>query len=95
MTWGTLRSSSISIYPQSGPLAGPPLAQALVTQGQALNQAFKVEPGLYYVVFDNTPTAGVAMAPAHTPAGLASPLSLLAPDVPAVVSYAVQIGDAP
>jgi hypothetical protein len=78
-------------YPQSGPLAGAPLAQAMVAQGQPLNQTFKVDPGQYYVVFDNTPTAGsVAGAVPMT----ASPLSLLT-DSAAVVSYAVQIGDAP
>ena len=76
-------------YPQSGPLAGPPLAQALVTQGQPLNQVFKVDRGQYYVVFDNTMTAGVVSTPPP-----ASPLSLLT-DNPAVVSYALQIGDAP
>ena len=80
-------------YPQSGPLAGPPLAQALVAQGQPLNQVFKVDPGMYYVVFDNTPSAGAVGAQAAPSAPLA-PLALLT-DSAAVVSYAVQIGDAP
>jgi hypothetical protein len=82
-------------YPQSGPLAGPPLAQAVMTQGQQFTQAFKVDPGLYYVVFDNTPSAGAVAAqppPAQLGALLLSPL---AADNGAVVSYAVQIGDAP
>jgi hypothetical protein len=73
-------------YPQSGPLAGPPLAQVMAVQGQPLSQAFKVDPGQYYIVFDNTPTAGTVTSP--------PPLSLLA-DNPAMVSYALQIGDAP
>jgi hypothetical protein len=51
---------------------------------------FKVDPGMYYVVFDNTPSAGAVGAQA---APLA-PLALLS-DSAAVVSYAVQIGDAP
>jgi hypothetical protein len=73
-------------YPQSGPLAGPPLAQAVLAQGQPFNQAFKVDPGMYYVVFDSTPSAGVVAPP---------PLASLLVDPGAVVSYAVQIGDAP
>ncbi len=73
-------------YPQSGPLAGPPLAQVTVAQGQPLSQAFKVDRGQYYVVFDNTPTAGAVASP--------PPMNLLT-DNAAVVSYAVQIGDAP
>jgi hypothetical protein len=73
-------------YPQQGPLAGPPLAGAVMQQGQPFNQAFKVDPGLYYVVFDNTPSAGVVAPP--------PPANLLA-DSAAIVSYAVQIGDAP
>jgi hypothetical protein len=80
-------------YPQSGPLAGPPLAQAVMTQGQQFNQAFKVDPGMYYVVFDNTPSAGVVTA--QPPLPLGGLLSPLGPDAAAVVSYAAQIGDAP
>ena len=59
-----------------------------MAQGQAFNQPFKVDPGMYYVVFDHTPTAGVVPGP--------MPMSLLGVgDSGAVVSYAVQIGDAP
>jgi hypothetical protein len=73
-------------YPQSGPLAGPPLGQVVMQQGAGFTHGFPVPAGQYYVVFDNTPSAGVVANP--------MPLNLLA-DIPAVVSYAVQIGDAP
>ena len=73
-------------YPQSGPLSGPPLAQVMMQQGAGFSHAFPVPEGQYYVVFDNTASAGVA-APA-------APLNLMS-DSAAVVSYAVQIGDAP
>jgi hypothetical protein len=79
-------------YPQSGPLAGPPLAQAVMQQGAGFTQAFPVPPGQYYVVFDNTPSAGAVAAPMLPPSPI--PLNLLT-DSGAVVSYAVQIGDAP
>jgi hypothetical protein len=72
-------------YPQIGPLSAPPLAQVAMQQGASLNQAFKVDPGQYYVVFENSGAA--------TPA-LMAPLAMLT-DVAATVSYAVQIGDAP
>jgi hypothetical protein len=71
-------------YPQIGPLAGPPLAQAPMSRGQPFNQAFKVDPGLYYVVFDNESAAPAPQL------GLG-----LLTDNAAVVSYAAQIGDAP
>jgi len=77
-------------YPAIGPLSGPPTAQAVLQQGVPFSQAFKVDPGQYYVVFDNSATAGVAAPPPV----LANPLTMLA-DTAATVSYAVQIGDAP
>jgi hypothetical protein len=85
-------------YPLSGPLAGPPLAQAVMTQGQAFNQSFKVDPGMYYVVFDNTPSAGVVMPPpplASAASALPLQIGALLTDNGAIVSYAAQIGDAP
>ncbi len=42
---------------------------------------------MYYVVIDNTPSAGQAAPPAS--------LFGVVGDTPAVVSYAIQIGDAP
>jgi hypothetical protein len=73
-------------YPQSGPLSGAPLAQTVMQQGAGFTHAFPVPPGQYYVVFDNTPTAGTVAPPV--------PVNLLT-DSGAVVSYAAQIGDAP
>jgi hypothetical protein len=42
---------------------------------------------MYYVVIDNTPTAGQVAPPPVLPFGV--------PDAGAVVNYAIQIGDAP
>jgi hypothetical protein len=71
-------------YAQSGPLAGAPIAQDVVQAGVPFQHALPVEPGQYYVVFDNTPTAGT----------VAPPMNLL-DDRAAAINYAVQIGDAP
>ena len=45
-------------YPQSGPLAAAPIVADVVQQGVEVKRAIPVPPGMYYVVFDNTPTAG-------------------------------------
>lgn len=71
-------------YPQSGPLAAPPIVSDVVRQGVEWKRTIPVPPGMYYVVFDNTPTAG-ATSP---------PVSAL-DDRAAVVNYLIQIGDAP
>lgn len=68
----------------SGPLSGAPLGGWILQAGTPLQQAVPLPKGMYYVVLDNTPTAG-AVAP---------PVNLL-DDRAAVVSYALQIGDAP
>lgn len=70
-------------YPQAGPLAGPPLASDVLSNGNPLKRAIVVPPGTYYVVLDNTPTAG-QVAP------MVNPLD----DRAAVVNYLIQIGDA-
>lgn len=70
-------------YPASGPLAGMPMSQEVLPQGNQLKRSIVVPPGTYYVVFDNTPTAGQT-----NPAG--STLD----DRAAVVQYLIQIGDA-
>ncbi len=70
-------------YPQAGPLAGTPLSSEVLANGNPLKRAIVVPPGTYYVVFDNTPTAG-QVAPANNPLD----------DRAAVVSYLLQIGDA-
>ena len=70
-------------YPQSGPLAAPPIAGEILRQGVEVKRAIPVPPGMYYVVFDNTATAGQ----------VAPPVSAL-DDRAAVVNYLIQIGDA-
>lgn len=71
--------------PQTGPLvqSAPPLASEVVTNGAQLKRAIVVPPGMYYVVFDNTPTAGQVAPPANA-----------LDDRAAVVNYLIQIGDA-
>ncbi|WP_146651069.1 hypothetical protein [Labilithrix luteola] len=70
-------------YPQSGPLAGAPIAGDIVQAGTQLKRAVPVSPGMYYVVFDNTPTAGQVNPPVNA-----------LDDRAAVVNYLIQIGDA-
>jgi hypothetical protein len=71
-------------YPQTGPLAGAPLGGWVLQAGTPLQQSIPLPKGLYYVVFDHTPTAG-AVAPPNNPLD----------DRAAVVNYVLQIGDAP
>lgn len=71
-------------YPQAGPLAGAPLASDVLANGTPLKRAIVVPPGTYYVVFDNTASAG-QVAPTNNPLD----------DRAAVVNYLIQIGDAP
>ena len=70
-------------YPQAGPLAGTPLTSEVLTNGNPMKRAIVVPPGTYYVVFDNTASAGQV---SPTP----NPLD----DRAAVVNYLIQIGDA-
>lgn len=70
-------------YPQTGPLAGIPMSSEVLSNGNQLKRAIVVPPGTYYVVFDNTPTAG-QVAPTINPLD----------DRAAVVNYLLQIGDA-
>ncbi len=85
----------ISTYertPQATAPPSPPLLEATVTQavqipGQPVplwRRVIQVPKGMYYVVFDNTATAGRSQPSAQ-------PLD----DRAALVSYAVQLGDAP
>jgi hypothetical protein len=71
-------------YPVSGPLAGLPMTSDVLVNGNPLKRAIVVPPGTYYVVFDNTPTAG-QVAPAINALD----------DRAAVVTYLIQTGDAP
>jgi len=70
-------------YAASGPLAGPPISSEILQQGLEVKRAVPVPPGMYYVVFDNSPTAGQ----------VAPPVNAL-DDRAAVVNYLIQIGDA-
>ncbi len=70
-------------YPQSGPLAGSAMSSEVLAQGNQLKRAIVVPPGTYYIVLDNTATAG-QVAPAVNALD----------DRAAVVNYLIQIGDA-
>ncbi len=71
-------------YPMSGPLSAPPVLSDVAQPGVEYKRPLPVPKGTYYVVFDNTPTAGTVAPPQN-------PLD----DRAAVVSYVVQVGDAP
>ncbi len=82
--------ASLQLYYQYGPvgpLAYPPPFADIVQYGVEYQRALPVPAGMYYVVIDNTPSAGQVAPPA--------PLFGVVGDVPAVVNYAIQIGDTP
>jgi hypothetical protein len=68
--------------PQALPLSGAPLSSEVLSAGNQVKRAIVVPPGTYYVLFDNTPTAG-QVAPTNNPLD----------DRAAVVNYLIQIGD--
>lgn len=70
-------------YPQAGPLSAAPIGGDVAQGGQELKRAFPVPPGMYYVIFDNTPSAGQVSPPMNA-----------FDDRAAVVSYLIQVGDA-
>jgi hypothetical protein len=74
-------------YGPAGPLAYPPRFQDVLRYGVQYQRAVPVPAGMYYVVIDNTPSAGQVAPLASLPFGVA--------DAGAVVNYAIQIGDAP
>ncbi|MBK6694457.1 MAG: hypothetical protein IPG50_19950 [Myxococcales bacterium] len=69
--------------PNVGPMA-PPVASEVLSPDAELRKTWPVPKGRYYVVIDHTPYAGATNPPAN-----------LLDDRAGVVSYAVQIGDAP
>ena len=73
-------------YGPVGPLAFPPRFADFVQYGVQYQRAVPVPAGMYYVVIDNT-TSAVRPAP--------TPILPFGVDAAAVVSYAIQIGDAP
>jgi hypothetical protein len=82
--------ASLQLYYQYGPvgpLAYPPRFTDVVQAGVEYQRAVPVPAGMYYVVIDNTSAAGQAAPPA--------PLFGVVGDTPAVVNYAIQVGDAP
>ncbi len=82
--------ASLQLYYQygaSGPLAYPPRFADVVQAGVEYQRSLPLPAGMYYVVIDNTPSAGQAAPPA--------PLFGAVADVPAVASYVIQTGDAP
>jgi hypothetical protein len=74
-------------YGPAGPLAFYPRFSDVVQYGGEYQRAVRVPAGMYYVVIDNTPSAGQVAVPAP-------PIGALA-DAAAVVDYAIQVGDAP
>lgn len=70
-------------YAQSGPLSGMPMSSEVLAQGNQLKRSIVVPPGTYYIVLDNTPTAGQVAPAVHA-----------LDDRAAVVNYLIQIGDA-
>ena len=71
-------------YPQSGPLNAAVLYNDVLVTGRPYTQAFKVPKGSYYVVLDNTPTAGKVAPP---------PVVTMLDDHFGAVSYAIEVGD--
>jgi len=70
-------------YAQIGPLAAPPLTNDVLSAGQEMKRAVPVAPGMYYVIFDNSASAGRASPPGNA-----------FYDRAAVVNYLIQVGDA-
>lgn len=68
-----------------GPPPGPVLAGGPLQPGITENRRYPLLPGLYYVVIDNSPSAGIV----SPPMGLLNPLG----DAVARVSYVAQVGD--
>ena len=69
-------------YPAAGPLSGAPIAGDVMRQGLEMKRAVPVPPGMYYVVFDNTASAGQVAPPTNA-----------LDDRAAVVNYLIEIGD--
>jgi hypothetical protein len=74
-------------YGAVGPLAYAPPFSDVIQYGVEYQRAVPVPAGMYYVVIDNTTSAGQVAPPA--------PLFGVVGDTPAVLNYAIQIGDAP
>ncbi len=85
-----LGDAALMAYINQGPvgaLPGPPRWNDVLQYGVQYQRAVPVPPGMYYVVIDNTPSAGQVAPPASFPLGGAGQ--------PAMINYEIQIGDAP
>lgn len=71
-------------YPQAGPLAGAPFVGDVMQAGVQYQRTVPVAPGTYYLVFDNSTSAGQVSPPVN-----------LLDDRAAMISYVVQVGDEP
>jgi hypothetical protein len=79
---------SLALYtqqPAAGPLAGPPMFGDVIQPNLEYQRALPVPAGVYYLVIDNTGSAG-QVGPA--------PFLGVGVDAPAIVNYAIEIGDA-
>jgi hypothetical protein len=72
-------------YGQAGPLNAPVMQSVVILSQQPFRQVIPVPKGSYYVVLDNTSSAGSVAPPAVGLLGNAA----------ATVDYVVQLGDAP
>jgi hypothetical protein len=81
-------------YPAVGPLAYPPRFAEVVQAGADYQRAVPLPAGMYYVIIDNTSLVGQS-APPPALAAQAPALFGVVGDTPALVSYVIQIGDAP
>ena len=85
-----LGDAALQAYINSGPVGaipGMPPWVDLLRYGVQYQRAVPVAAGMYYVVIDTTPSAGQVAPPAAFPLGGA--------EQAAVISYEIQIGDAP
>lgn len=71
-------------YGASGPLAGAPRFAEALPGGATTTRMIPVPEGLYYVIWDNTPSAGPSSPPMNA-----------LDDRAATVRYALQVGDTP
>jgi hypothetical protein len=69
-------------YPQIGPLNAPALITDGIQAGRPYTRTVPVNMGMYFVVFEGPPAAPAAL-PSFIPTA----------DIPATISYAVQVGD--
>jgi hypothetical protein len=76
--------STYTHEPTAGPPQGPPIFDEVVRAGSVFRRVVRVPKGQYFVVVDNTATAGQTM-PSQVPGD----------DRAASVSLAIEVGDAP